>query len=347
MPVNPTQSQLAALALGLALFAVSPANARPNPAGRIVEPTTDSVRIGATTLVVLWTDGEVVARPEERRENAALPLLLGEHLGRGVVVDAALNSRAIFLAAGDELVTLAGPGRWLIETGQITALNIPPDGRIRSPLARLDRLEGYREGPLPMLEPMSSQPMLVDPSSLLILAIAHPSAPVTRSVRPEIRWHWPYEGGRFDLIIEQTDPSGTEVVALFERWRNLEGRTHQPWADLEMGATYRISLAHAATSDRSPATSPASSPIFDHRVVHVLAPSEIAAIDGATASLDRLQGNGTKFRPEIDVLRARLLESHGLWDEAEMVWTALAILYPGKDDVLHNALRLHLRSNER
>lgn len=328
--------------LGIAVVILA-APARTLPPRAAVELTSDSVSVEGTWLIVLWTDGEVVARAEDQRQTSASPLVLGERLGPGVIIDVANRARTILLAGGEQIATLKGPGRWLIETGRISSLPMPFDNSLRSPLARLDRLSGYREGPLPMLEPMSSQPMLNDPGSPLTLAIEHPSAPVTRSVRPEIRWHWPFDGGRFDLTIEQTDPSGTEVVSLFERWRNLDGRSHLPWSDLEMGATYRISLTHSNATDRAPALG-SSSPIIDRRVVHVLAPSEVAAVDGAITSLDALQGTNKKFRPEIDVLRARLLESHGLWDEAEMVWTGLAILYPGQDDVLHNALRLHLRS---
>ena len=61
-------------------------------------------------------------------------------------------------------------------------------------------------------------------------------------------------------------------------------------------------------------------------------------------SLDELQRTAAAYRPEIDVLRARLLESHGLWDEAEAVWTGLSILYPGRDELLHQALRLRAKS---
>ncbi len=348
LPLCRRQSHLgsivvAAVAVVAAIVSVA-APARSLPPRTGVDLAAESVSVEGTWLIVLWTDGEVMARAEDQRETSASPLVLGERLEPGVVVEVASRARAILLAGGEQIATLKGPGRWLIETGRVSSLPLPYDNSLRSPLARLDRLTGYREGPLPMLEPMSSQPMLVDPGTPLTLAIAHPAAPVTRNVRPEIRWHWPFDGGRFDLTIEQTDPSGTEVVRLVERWRNLEGRAHLPWSDLEMGATYRISLTHSPSADRPPTAGASASPIVDRRLLHVLAPSEVAAVDGALASLDALQGEGRKFRPEIDVLRARLLESHGLWDEAEMVWTGLAILYPGKDDTLHNALRLHMRN---
>ena len=70
----------------------------------------------------------------------------------------------------------------------------------------------------------------------------------------------------------------------------------------------------------------------------------LAAVDGAVASLDELQRAASAYRPEVDVLRARLLESHGLWDEAESVWTGLTLLYPGRDELLHQALRLRAKS---
>lgn len=324
----------------LAVFA-HPVSARPLP---VPDTSQDSVELESAWLVVLWVDGEVVWRPEERRDARPSALAIGERLGPGTIVVAEASARAIVLSGGDQIATITGPGRWLLETGRITSLTLattpPTEPPLKSPRARVDRLSGYREGPMPMLEPLSSQPMFYDDTLPMTLAITQPAAPVSRSARPEVRWHWPFEGGRFDLLIEETDPGDSEVVRVVERWRNLEGRSHLPFSDLDRGATYRITVS--LTDLRTP-TEPGS-PIVDRRLLHILAPSEAEAVDGALESLDALQANARRFRPEIDVLRARLLESHGLLDEAEAIWTGLAILYPGKNDVLSHALRLHSRS---
>lgn len=318
---------------------------RPDPGQ--AEPEPWSAPTENPRPVVLWTEGDVAWRHEEHREAGWTSAVVGERLAPGTLVEAAAGGRAILLAGSDLVATLVGPGRWLIETARLTSLP-PGDGATgtglpRAARPRLDRLQGYREGPLPLLEPLSSQPMLSESPLPMTLALTHPSTPVSRTVRPEIRWHWPYEGGRFDLTIEETDGTGGESARLIERWRNLAGRQHLPVAELERGRTYRISLSHAG--DSGPTTS-ARSPIVDRHSVHILATSEAVAVDGALASLDALQAGARRFRPEIDVLRARLLESHGLWDEAEAVWTGLAILYPGREDVLAHAMRLHARTAE-
>jgi hypothetical protein len=322
---------------------VADARARPVPLPDVGQ---DSVELESAWLVVLWADGEVVWRPEERRDARPTSLAIGERLGPGTIVVAQAGARAIVLSGGDQIATITGPGRWLLETGRITSLvwpTTPPiDPPMRSPRARLDRLLGYREGPMPMLEPLSSQPMFYDDPLPMTLAITQPSAPVSRS-RPEVRWHWPFDGGRFDLLIEETDASGSEVVRVVERWRNLEGRSHVPMSELIEGSTYRLTVSLTSTRRATDG----GSPILDRRLLHILAPSEASAVDGALTSLDALQGQARRFRPELDVLRARLLESHGLWDEAEAIWTGLAILYPGNNDVLSHAMRLHSRSVQR
>jgi hypothetical protein len=247
------------------------------------------------------------------------------------------------LVAGDQLLLLDGPGAWLIGSGQVQSLDangLPtrepgPDGKPVSRRPRVERLEGFREGPLPTLEAISSQPLLGDLALPPTLLITNPIVPVMRVDRPEIRWHWPYLGGRFDLTLQEVDSDG-ESLRLIERGQNLAGRRHALWAGLDRGRSYRLRIAHRAEGGESP--------IVDERVFHVLVPSEIAAVDGGLDRLDEVQRSSTDYRPEIDVLRARLLESHGLWDEAEKVWTGLTLLFPGRDELLHQALRLRAKS---
>lgn len=346
----------ALVSLGIALSALAAQRVSARPAPTLPEPAPDAIAFEGNGVVVLWVEGEVAWRPEDRREVQPTPLVIGERLEPGMVVEAGGSSRAILLSGGERVATLTGSGRWLIETDRLTSLAQPtpgerPDradraGPLRSPRPKLDELVGYREGPMAVLEPLASMPLVVDEALPMTLAITEPSAPVLRSEVPEIRWHWPFEGGRFDLILEEVDPSGVESVRLIERWRNLQTKQLRPWAPLLPGRTYRVTVSLASSAPERASAAPviADSPIVDRQRFHVLAPSERSAIDGAVASLDALQKDAKRFRPELDVLKARLLESHGLWGEAEAVWTGLAILFPSRDDILAHALRLHARS---
>jgi len=287
-------------------------------------------------LVVAWHEGDVTRAPVDA-SAAPTPPLLGEQLVQDTRLEARAGGRLRILVAGDRLLALEGPGAWIVGSGQVLTLSDPPElagGRAPS----VETLATYREGPLPTLEAGSSQPLLEDMTLPPTLLVTHPIVPVTRHDRPEIRWHWPYLGGRFDLVLEEVGGDG-QSVRVIERWRNLAGRSHTLWAALERGQSYRLRISHRAEDG--------ASPIADERVFHVLAPSEIAAVDGAVASLDELQRAAPAYRPEVDVLRARLLESHGLWDEAELVWTGLTLLYPGRDELLHQALRLRAKSLNR
>lgn len=289
-------------------------------------------------LVVVWHEGEVTRAASDAAGNAfaasTAPLIIGEEITRPTRIDATAEARVRILVAGDRLLALDGPGSWVVAPGLVEALAREPGAR-PSTAPRVEPLAGFHEGPSPTLEALSSQPLLGDLGLPPTLLVTHPIVPVTRLERPEIRWHWPYAAGRFDLVLEEVDGDGASLVVI-ERWRNLAGRSHPLWAPLERGRRYRVRITHRSDAD--------ATPIADERVFHVLAPSEIAAVDGALASLDELQRGTDRYRPELDVLRARLLESHGLWDEAEKVWTGLTLLFPGRDDLLHQALRLRAKS---
>lgn len=290
------------------------------------------------SLIVVWREGEVQCAPVDSSATPNAPLL-GDTLSPDTRVTVGTGGRLQILIAGDRLLTLDGPGTWIVASGRVQPIGalVAPGGPWR-PL-RIEALATYREGPLPTLEAGSSQPLLGDLALPPTLLITQPVVPVTRHEQPEIRWHWPYDEGRFDLVLEEVDADGASLRVI-ERWRNLAGRSHRLWAPLERGLTYRVRIAHRTDED-------GATPISDQRLFHVLAPTEIAAVDGALASLDALQQAARAYRPEIDVLRARLLESHGLWDEAEAVWSGLTLRYPAEDELLHQALRLHARSLSR
>lgn len=322
-----------AISLAFAAPALAVPRAPPRPLESVAPPRVEPGIVVDGQLTAMWSDGEVgLEGAESAPPTRPIP---GEVLSPPARIKAAVASRLVLLLAGDRLVELRGPGAWLFEAGRLIPEARPGVGP--SPEPRVEALEAYREGPLPTLIPPLSQPILQDLSLPPALLILQPTAPVLRSDRPTIRWHWPYDGGRFDLLLERVEETGRSL-GVVERWQNLAGLSHTLWAPLERGASYRVSLRYRSGSD--------SSPIADRQVFHVLAASEIAAVDGALASLDTLQARASRQRPEVEVLRARLLESHGLWAEAEAVWTALALRYPDNEALLQHALRLHAQGLE-
>lgn len=300
------------LALLVALFLTEPVPA-PAPLALPSAPT------------VLWFERDATVRAGLSLQALPMTPGLGDVLDATHTLELAAGARLVLLVTGDHLLDFAGPGTWRVLPGSLeTAFGAPP---------RDVPLAPYREGPLPGLGAPASLP----PEDLgfgATLSLLEPRAPVARTPPRALRWHWPHEGGVFDLVVERRGADHDELV---ERWDNLSGREHELWATLARGATYRVSLA------LRDATGP-SSAIVDRRVFRVLAEAEVAAIDGATASLDTLSAARGAYRPEYDVLRARLLESSGLLAEAEAVWTGLAILYPGRDELFQQAVRLHRRS---
>lgn len=322
-----------AILLVVAHPALAVPRAPPRPLESVAPPRTEPGIAVDGQLIAMWTDGEVGVEGAQSAPPARpIP---GEVLSPPARLKVAAASRLVLLLAGDRLVELRGPGAWSFEAGRLIPEARPGGGPSAEP--RVEALEAYREGPLPTLIPPLSQPILQDLSLPPALLILQPTAPVLRSDQPTIRWHWPYDGGRFDLLLERVEETG-RVLGIVERWQNLAGLSHALWAPLERGASYRVSLRYRSGSD--------ASPIVDRQVFHVLATSEVAAVDGALASLDALQVKAARQRPEVEVLRARLLESHGLWAEAEAVWTALALRYPDNESLLQHALRLHAQGLE-
>lgn len=311
--------------------------------------------------VVVWFQGDVTRAPSgsvagppgaprligPAQTSGPQAPLIGEVLTEPTRVDAGTGGQLRLLVAGHQLLLLDGPGAWQIGSGQVVTLDAAgfparePTPAGTAPASRPPRVEpltGFREGPLPLLEPISSQPLLDDLTLSPSLTLTSPIVPVIRTDRPAIRWYWPYPLGAFDLIIEEVDSEGRSLRRI-ERWQNVQGRDHTLWNPLDRGRRYRVRITHRVEGGLSP--------IADQRTFHVLAGSEIAAVDGSLDRLDELQRSSIAYRPELDVLRARLLESHGLWDEAETVWTGLTLLFPGRDTLLHQALRLRAKSMER
>lgn len=266
---------------------------------------------------IIWADEDAALYAGLALDGLAVQPLVGEVLeaNQTLVLQKAGH---VVLLTGERLVTLNGPGTWRLVPGALeTAFGAQPSVQAGA----------YREGPMPLFEPDASVP---DRGALgATLAFVEPRSPILRTAPRELTWRWPYAGGRFDLTLVRID-GGDEIV---ERWRNIEGRSHRLWTTLIPGASYRVSIALGSEGDVSA--------IADTQVFRVLSPTEDATLD---ASLNALQSRaGERYRPELDVLKARLFESHGLWAQAESLWTGLAILYPSRTELLHHALRLHRR----
>ncbi|MFO0748073.1 MAG: hypothetical protein U1F43_20800 [Myxococcota bacterium] len=276
--------------------------------------------------VVIWSDGEATVR--FGLTLTALPMApgIGDVLDASHTLELASDGRLVLLVGGERLVVLRGPGTWRVLPGSIeTAFGAAP---------KVESLAPYREGPLPGLEAPSSQPP-DDVGLGATLALVDPRAPVARAAPTTLRWHWPHDGGTFELTIARKGADKDEVI---EHWRNLPGREHTLWSPLAGGNAYRVTLALMTPTGPSDA-------IVDRRTLRILAEPEVAAIDGALAALDALAAEAAAYRPEYDVLRARMLESNGLLGEAESVWTGLSILYPQRDELYQQAVRLHRRSS--
>ncbi len=275
--------------------------------------------VSRPTLV--WVRGGVTVTSHGDGDEVAAPALIGDVMGPGEGLEIGGDGAALILSGGAVLVEVRGTARCSYGEGGVL------ECRGRAP--RRERLQGYREiAPLPALGPGSeAPPASVSPRGLMII---EPAATVSRTATPALRWRWSGGEGRFDLELTRED-GGTRTI---ERWRGLNARELTPWRPLTRGGRYRlrVSLAGAA---------PLADEVFDEIAFSVLDAAAARAVDGALTSLDALQRSTSRLRPEIEVLKARLLESYGLLGEAARIWAALSLLYPGRAELRTRARRLY------
>ena len=282
--------------------------------------------------------------PVEGAEVSAAPLggavLVGDPLGADVALLLSEGARAVLLVDGDRLVAVRGPGRLRRERASLEVL--------AGASARELGLAGYREGPLPMIPAPVSLPADESAAAEVGLALLAPAATTLRDPRPIIRWRWPEPEGRFDVTVTRLGgrlppggPSragagapGQPEEVLVERWQGVTGRSLTLWAPLARGARYAATVTLSG--------GPALGRAFAARAAFdVLGDSEEEAVSGSLGALTALVQPGESLRPELEVLRARLLESYGLLADAERIWSALALLYPGHAELRYQARRLH------
>lgn len=303
----------------------------------------------ADAPILLWLDGPIRVRSGEAAPGAAalaptpVPasgttsdlLPIGDALANPFTqIDIGGTGRVVLLGDDTRLVVLAGPGtRTLRKTADGFALA----GTYRLVRVPRGRISGPSDAP-----PGSALPSLNSAPGALgaTLELSAPDTVVVRDVRSSIRWAWPYPDGHFDLEILRIDPSSGAVAEVVERWQNLAGGSHDLMDPLARGGTYRLHLALRSGNA-------ASTVISDTRQVRVLAQAELdllgaalgelALVAAAEAARDPL---ADPYRPELDVVRARVLESYGLTGEAQALWTGLAILHPEHPELLAQALRL-------
>lgn len=294
--------------------------------------------------VVLWLDGPVRVRTSDAAPGSTAPFApftpgtptdlvrVGEALARPFTqLEIGPQGRVALLADATHLLVLAGPGTRTIRQ---TA-----DGFSVSGAVRLVRVPA--SGDASSIAPPAARPDVAPGALGATLELLAPDAPVARELRPRIRWAWPYSDGHFDLDVSRVDPASGAVLERVESWQNLSGRAHDLIDALAPGATYRVDLALRSGST-------ASGVIADSRLLRVLDQAELDELGAALAELALVavaenvrDPRGDPYRPELDILRARILERFGLAGEAEALWTGLSILHPERIELLDAALRLH------
>lgn len=264
---------------------------------------------GPSSAVVVWREGDVLLR--EGGSDNEVGLTIGAWVSDGQSFECRGPCRMVLLVDGGELREFVGPGRWF-----------PVGGRV------LDgALEGYREGrrlaegaPMCLVDTTNeSSPELLEPGSAVVL-------------RPPSRIAWRgVTNARFELEVTRVSARG-EPMARVERWQNLRGTVHDLTVPLEPGASYRVTLT---------AWTPAGS-LSITREFEVLNSDERAAVAQVDGALETLAQRGGSNAEVFTVLRARMFEGYGLWDDARAIWARLAHRHPELPELASKARRLAL-----
>lgn len=310
------------------------------------EPTGDPSALHVDDApVLLWLDGAVRVRAGDPAPGSTAPtpqppaasgtptdrVRVGEALAHPFTqLDLGANGRVVLVADDTHLIFLAGPGTRTIRQSADGYALAGPFRLVRVPLS----------GDLPSSGISNTRPEVAPGALGATLELIAPDAPVARDLRPHIRWTWPYADAHFDLDVSRIDPASGTVLERVERWQNLQGSAHDLMGPLVFGATYRVDLALRSGSAASAVISDAREfRVLDRAELDQLgaALAELALVSVAETARDPL---GDPYRPEFDILRARILERFGLAGEAQALWTGLSILHPERPELLAEALRL-------
>jgi hypothetical protein len=146
-------------------------------------------------------------------------------------------------------------------------------------------------------------------------------------------WEASERDARFDLTLQRRELDGSLV--LVEQWEGLAGRVSAPWEPLAAGTWYRWTIAPTGAGERGQGAA--------ETWFLLLAPEQVARALDRVAAIDVLTAEVVAEEPVLDVLRCRVLETHGLLTDAEALWSDLAERRPERDDLGRQVRRLRAR----
>ena len=307
-------SWLLALAVGPPVCPASAATSQGAPAAPPAPPAEQ-------TIQVLWVDGValLVAAREADGSQTANPVTLGADLASGRVLQLALGANLHVLVDDALLASADGPGRFVVCGDGLQALDrAAPRRRI---------LTGYEPGLAgdTLGRRARRPPGVVEPVS-----VASPRGATLADPAPLLRWRAREPETRVELQLDVLGALGR--LDTIERWSGLGGTEHRPWRPLERGRYYRWEILpyHAPEEER----------VASHAWFRVMSAEEAASLQRSLAALDGHVLPGEPPPPEIEVLRARLFESHGMAVEAAATWAGLAKRWPRRRDLRLQVQRL-------
>lgn len=251
---------------------------------------------------VLWLTGPAtIPRPTQ---PFARPLSVGDTLEAYELIEVPADTHLWILYKERELVHL---------TGRAYATLEPERGiqAVTGPVPEHEQLPGYTHG---NRAPIGAQEA---PAEAADLGIVHPRATAVLGDSPELRWvaSGAPQDARFDLTLWRRRADGT--LALVEQWRGLVGTTHTLFKPLSRGERYRWTVSLSTPLGFPPEAG------RDTAWFEVLAATELPEVERSLAAIEARIRRSESPRPELHVLRALCLESHGLLDAARREWQLL------------------------
>ncbi|MGM0574892.1 MAG: hypothetical protein ACQEXJ_04055 [Myxococcota bacterium] len=283
----------------------------------------------APDLRVLAVDGRATTRASPTGRDDGSPLLLGvlDPLAPGEHVEIARGGSLWLLDASGHPRVLRGPGIWRVT---VDGLRRVERGRATGERGGgAERLDLRLMPPGPEAEWREAR----DGDGHSALAGAPSLAPTETAIRtrrPLLQWRPRWDVRRWDLDLWRLDEAGTLVPV--ERWTGLSGTVHRPSRPLEPGVFY---LWELSPTERVDGTGGQTTSAW----FHVLGPDQERALDESLERLSSVRGEHPEAGRALEVLRAMVVERHGLLAEAEAAWRDL----PGAGAERGHPVRRHVQ----
>ncbi len=264
---------------------------------------------------VLWVEG---AADEVSLSGEHDPLEAGERVAEQRI---ALGDQSILwlLDSTPSVVQIRGPGTFLAIGGLVRPANEVAARPFSRSVAFFDRPTGANR-PGAIVDAGEGD----DPKAL---GAGAPRDTALVEDGRRLRWSVPHPTAEVSLVVERREPDGGLI--LVERWRGIRGGTHSLHAPLLPGTWYRWTIARAAPGD--PNAQQPDGPRTHSSWFRVLPPEAHAAVLRQLEEVKVLeqaadaQGlEGAGLARAAEVLRAEVLEAHGLFQAAEEAWASLA-----------------------